>query len=414
MTDSSPGNPAQWPNQPPAGPYRPCPYCAQPVLADAAQCPWCGSQLSQLAPSPPSARRFAVAAGLALGGVLVGVSPVVPWIKVVLLGDASMFDAASLPGNSLPFVLLPVALVVCGCAALISAFVLREGTAARATAFVLFAVAGVVGGLVLTRLLFAVSGSSGYVRVGVGPWFCLAGAVVLLAGAVVPPPRPASPPAPSAARTVFSSVACGIVLVLAALGLTAAVGVDRSSLATAESPATSPSPSSTSAPEPVLPAPETSTGPASSEPATSTGPAASEPQTTQAPAPATNDLAGAEAAVEAKGYRPYPGTAWERTGGLQVILGTVAESGDGYANRAFFFLDGRYLGTDTSADSAGIQQLWSTDDTVALSYEVYNAPDPMCCPTADAATVRYHWTGSRLVPLDAIPPADPAANHSRR
>jgi hypothetical protein len=87
---------------------------------------------------------------------------------------------------------------------------------------------------------------------------------------------------------------------------------------------------------------------------------------------------------------------------------------DGYSNRAFFFANGNYVGTDTSTDSAGITALWATGDTVALSYQLYNPADPMCCPTASTATVRYHRTGGGVSPLDTIPSADWAAIPSRR
>jgi hypothetical protein len=130
--------------------------------------------------------------------------------------------------------------------------------------------------------------------------------------------------------------------------------------------------------------------------------------------PAQDDLGSAEALVRAKGYRPYADLGWGSPNALKVVLGTVSISVDGYSNRAFFFADGRYVGTDTPTDSAGIVALWSTGDTLALSYQLYNPEDPMCCPTANAATVRYRWTGGSLVPLDRVPSADWTAVPSRR
>ncbi|WP_116202934.1 LppP/LprE family lipoprotein [Amycolatopsis circi] len=405
MTDSLSGGPAPWPSAPPAA--FPCPYCAQPVQAGAALCWRCGSRLVPAATPGETARRFAAATGLAAGGVLVGVSPVLPWFQVLLLGNANLFDVARLANSRiLPLVLLPVALTVCGVAAIIAAVVLREGVAARATGFVLFGVAGVLGGLLLVSLLSGLANTGDLLRIGLGPWVSVTGALFMLLGAVVPQPASRQPRA--SGRAVFSSITCTVAIVVAALGLTAAVGIERANRATADNAAATltPTPAAPS-PEPVLPAPPTS-APQSSAP-TSVTTEDSEP-----PAAPRNTLADAEAVVRAKGYRPYPGTSWESASGLQVILATITESGDGYANRAFFFNDGKYLGTDTSADSAGIQASWSTDTTVALSYELYNAEDPLCCPTANAAAVRYHWTGTRLIPLDAIPPDDPAANPSRR
>jgi hypothetical protein len=408
MTDSLAGSPAPWPNTPAAGFPRLCPWCAEPVQTGAALCWRCGNRLVPATASAGPARRFAAAIGLAAGGLLVGVSPVLPWLQVVLLGNASLFDVARLAhGQALPPILVPVALVVCGAIAIIAAFVLRDGVAARATGFVLFGVCGILGGLLLAGLLSGLSGAGDFVHVGLGPWVSVAGALCILVGAVIP--QPATRPPHASGRTVFSSIACAVAVVVFALGLTAATSIDTTSRATAGSTTVTPAPTpdAPSSPEPILPAPSTSA------PQTSTPPTTAAPDS-EPPAIPSNTLADAEAVVRAKGYRPHPGTSWERAGGLQVILATIDESGDGYANRAFFFNDGKYLGTDTSADSAGIQDAWSTDNTVALSYQLYNAEDPMCCPTANAATVRYHWTGTRLIPLDAIPPADPAANPSRR
>ncbi|MET9259903.1 LppP/LprE family lipoprotein [Amycolatopsis sp. NPDC004079] len=403
MTDPFSGGPAPWPSAPPAA--FPCPYCAQPVQAGTVQCWRCGSRLIPAAAPGESLRRFAAATGLAAGGVLVGVSPVLPWFQVVLLGNASLFDVARLANSrTVPLVFLPVALAVCGAAAIVAAVVLREGVAARATGFVLFGVAGVLGGLLLVSLLSGLADAGGLLRIGLGPWVAVAGALFMLIGAVVP--QPATRPPRASGRAVFSSIACAVAIVVAVLGLTAAVGTDRATRTTADSTTTTPEPTPTipSSPEPVLP-------PVSTQSSVPTATSTEDPEPTAGP---RTTLADAEAVVQAKGYRPYPGTSWVSADGLQVILATIAESADGYANRAFFFHDGKYLGTDTSADSAGIQEAWSTDTTIALSYELYNTEDPQCCPTANTATVRYHWTGTRLVPLDAIPPADPTANPSRR
>ncbi|MFE3176502.1 LppP/LprE family lipoprotein [Amycolatopsis sp. NPDC059090] len=407
MTDSPSGGPAPWPGAPPAA--FPCPYCAQPVPAGTVLCWRCGNRLVPAAAPGDTVRRFAAATGLATGGVLVGVSPVLPWFQAVLLGNASLFDVAGLASSrTVPLVFLPVALAVCGAAAIVAAVVLREGVAARATGFVLFGVSGILGGLLLVGLLSGVASAGGLLRIGLGPWVSVAGALLMLVGAMVP--QPAARPPSASGHAVFSSIACTVAIVVAALGLTAATGIDRATHATADS-TTEPALTTPSSSEPALPAPSTS----DPQPSTSTSTATSTTtEESEPPAAPRTTLADAEAVVQAKGYRPYPGTSWESADGLQVILATIAESGDGYANRAFFFHDGKYLGTDTSVDSAGIQEAWSTDTTVALSYELYNAEDPLCCPTANTATVRYHWTGTRLVPLDAIPSSDPTASPSRR
>jgi hypothetical protein len=115
------------------------------------------------------------------------------------------------------------------------------------------------------------------------------------------------------------------------------------------------------------------------------------------------DLRAAVALVKKKGYRPETST-WESYFKLNVLIGTYAKSADGYNKRAFFFYGRRYLGTDAAAPSAQLQEVWRDDRTIALLYILYRANDPLCCPTAGGAIVRFRWTGARIVALDPIPP----------
>jgi hypothetical protein len=117
-------------------------------------------------------------------------------------------------------------------------------------------------------------------------------------------------------------------------------------------------------------------------------------------------LAAAQVVVLSHGYTPYPNTRkhWHSAAPLNVIVGTSTGSADGYNTWAFFFVNGRFIGTDTKNSSAGIRVAWANGTTIALTYVLYKPSDPMCCPSAGTATVRFHWTGSRLVALDPIPP----------
>lgn len=103
---------------------------------------------------------------------------------------------------------------------------------------------------------------------------------------------------------------------------------------------------------------------------------------------------------------------WEATN-LRVLLGVKTPS-DTYDQRAFFFLRNRYLGTDTKLPSARISLAAQTDKTVTIEYVLYRRRDPLSDPTGGSATVRYHWNGRRLVPMDPIPPAAWSARLSRR
>jgi LppP/LprE lipoprotein len=127
---------------------------------------------------------------------------------------------------------------------------------------------------------------------------------------------------------------------------------------------------------------------------------------TAASASAASDprLAAAVKVVRSKGYRVDSTRTWEPSVPLNALIGTFAKSADGYNKRAFFFYRGRYLGTDSSAPSAQISELWSDDRTIALLYVLYRGSDPLCCPTGGGKIVRFRWNGRRLVALDRIPP----------
>ena len=124
--------------------------------------------------------------------------------------------------------------------------------------------------------------------------------------------------------------------------------------------------------------------------------------TTTPPASSGGTLADAEAKVRAEGYTPDDPGDYDSSHTLRVLIGTRSDSGDGYAKRAFFFVGGRYIGTDTSDDSANIRVESQSDATVTLAYAIYGPNDALCCP-GGTRTVRYEWNGSRLVPLDPIP-----------
>jgi hypothetical protein len=128
-------------------------------------------------------------------------------------------------------------------------------------------------------------------------------------------------------------------------------------------------------------------------------------QTTEAPpsTPPGGTLSQARQTVSAEGYNVDNPGDYKRSAILRVLIGTRKGSGDGYAKRAFFFVGGRYLGTDTSDDSANIRVAAESPTRVTLAYALYGPDDALCCP-GGTAIVRYEWNGSKLLPLDPIPP----------
>lgn len=112
--------------------------------------------------------------------------------------------------------------------------------------------------------------------------------------------------------------------------------------------------------------------------------------------------------IKQKGYTVYDSSEiwYSPSQPLNVLIGTCTGSADGYCNQAFFFYNGKYLGTDTADPSIGIETIWRTDNTIALYYRLYRKDDPLCCSTTGAALVRYQWDGVKLVALDPIPTSD--------
>ena len=88
---------------------------------------------------------------------------------------------------------------------------------------------------------------------------------------------------------------------------------------------------------------------------------------------------------------------------LNVIVASYTGGASGPV-KAFFFGDGKYLGTDTPDGSAGERARRLNDNEIVIQYPLYNAGDPECCPGGGTDDVRFNWTGRQLETLDPIPP----------
>ncbi|HEX4465801.1 MAG TPA: LppP/LprE family lipoprotein [Solirubrobacteraceae bacterium] len=158
--------------------------------------------------------------------------------------------------------------------------------------------------------------------------------------------------------------------------------------------------------------------PATSTSTTSTGthtapePAFTEPED-HAEGSAQEGLAAAEAVVREQGFTPNDPGEYHSDQTLRVLIGTRTGSGDGYGQRAFFFVDGRYLGTDTKEPSATLAVTAQSDTEVALAYPLYHPKDPLCCASAGKSIVHFQLNNGRLVPLQPIPPASSKTGPSR-
>lgn len=176
--------------------------------------------------------------------------------------------------------------------------------------------------------------------------------------------------------------------------------------------ATTPSPSA-SVPTSTTPAPTSTSGgapaPASAPTTTHTAP---EPEFTQQEA-GSEGVGAAAAIVRAKGYTPNNTADYHADQTLRVLIGTRNRSAGAYDEQAFFFVNGRYIGTDAAQPSATLSIVSQSDTEITLAYPRYRTSDPVCCPSGGEARVRFQLNNGKLQALDPIPPASSATGFSR-
>jgi hypothetical protein len=122
---------------------------------------------------------------------------------------------------------------------------------------------------------------------------------------------------------------------------------------------------------------------------------------------------GAVAVVRAHGYTPADPSEYHPNQTLGVLVGTRNPAGDGYGQQAFFFVNGRYIGTDAKEPSASVKVVSQGDTEVVLAYPLYRPNDPLCCPGGGQTTVHFQLNNGRLIALDPIPPANSKSTLSR-
>jgi hypothetical protein len=115
-------------------------------------------------------------------------------------------------------------------------------------------------------------------------------------------------------------------------------------------------------------------------------------------------LAAARKVVQGKGYDSYNGQFWNSGHRLNALIGVLHESADGKYQHVFFFVDGHYIGIDAIRPSASIRIVRASNDVITVSYGIFKPTDALAAPSSHQQ-VRYEWTGTKLVPLDPIPPS---------
>jgi LppP/LprE lipoprotein len=202
-------------------------------------------------------------------------------------------------------------------------------------------------------------------------------------------------------------------------GVLGGCGSDTKTVSVAESPpaaqtsATGTTPSTTKKSIPTTTS--TTTSP------TSTAGGAAAPSTTRtAPEPAfaqgethAEGVSAAASLLRARGYTPNETSQYHPNQTLRVLLGTRTGSGDGYGQQAFFFLGGRYIGTDTKEPSATIKVVSQNDTEVTLAYPLYRNNDPLSTPSGGQAIVRFQLNNGKLTPIGTIPPANSSTGLAR-
>jgi hypothetical protein len=154
----------------------------------------------------------------------------------------------------------------------------------------------------------------------------------------------------------------------------------------------------------TTPTSTTTTGSGGGTAAPTTTRTAAEPAFTEQESHAEG-VSAASALVRARGYTPNNTSEYHENQTLRVLVGTRTGSAEGYGQQAFFFVDGRYIGTDTKEASATVKVLSQSDTEVTLSYPMYRAGDPLSSPSGGQATVRFVLNNGKLTPVGTIPPA---------
>jgi hypothetical protein len=112
-------------------------------------------------------------------------------------------------------------------------------------------------------------------------------------------------------------------------------------------------------------------------------------------------LKSALAVVRSKGYTTIRQSDYNPKATFRVLIGRpVGDSAGG--SRAFFFMKDTFLGNDASNPSSKLTVAKAGNQTVTLSYGVYESGDEPGAPSA-RKRVRFRLEGTRIHALDTIP-----------
>jgi hypothetical protein len=121
----------------------------------------------------------------------------------------------------------------------------------------------------------------------------------------------------------------------------------------------------------------------------------------------------AAAVVRARGYTPANLSEYHPGQTLGLLVGTRTGSADGYAQQVFFFVDGRFIGTDAKEPSATVKVVSQNDTEAVVSYALYRPNDPLSSPSGGHAQVHFQLDNGKLMALETIPPVRSQSQPSR-
>lgn len=189
---------------------------------------------------------------------------------------------------------------------------------------------------------------------------------------------------------------------LAALLALAGCGSATKTVTVASSPApvTSTTAATTPPPTTATQTTGTATTTAPAEPATTR--TAPEPSFTEGESHTAEGASAAAAVVSSHGFTARDTSEYHPSQTLRVLVGTRT-SGTTSEQQAFFFVDGRYLGTDAKNPSGQITVVSQSDTEVAIAYGIYRQGDSSCCPSGGRQVVHFALDDGRLTALEEIP-----------
>lgn len=153
---------------------------------------WTGDVRAAESRTTRNRRAISMPRGLVIGGgAALAISPFLTWVKVVLLGDLTLFQLFDAAGRSRRWAWGAVA---AGGTAAYVGYQERSIAVRFITAIAVGVIGGVYAVIALTGLRHDIQEAHGLAAVGIGPYVAIGGCIALVVGAVMVMPRRSRPP----------------------------------------------------------------------------------------------------------------------------------------------------------------------------------------------------------------------------